>query len=214
MIDFIAKGIDSIDNSGGQEHMDFFMCLCRSTNERLNMDFADFTEPVLDHIPVWAPTLLIDKDESVRRNMQNILEGMVFNDNTVEGNTEDTEQNGERQTTITRERRHNICRRLPNACLERLKSAFLADRISHIDARLLENITPVINYCLATFYDDSETDQQEVQQANELLSLLKSMSLEEVPDDAPSESDVASVEEWDANSVIASDSEMGVAGSP
>lgn len=69
----------------------------------------------------------------------------------------------------------------------------------------------------------------------ELLSLLKSMSLEEVPDDAPSgmlqslslvnghgtssnptplESDVASVEEWDANSVIASDSEMGVAGSP
>lgn len=60
------------------------------------------------------------------------------------------------------------------------------------------------------------------------------MSLEEVPDDAPSgmleslsllngpgtssnsilESDVASVEEWDANSVIASDSEMGVAGSP
>lgn len=61
------------------------------------------------------------------------------------------------------------------------------------------------------------------------------MSLEEVPDDPPSgmleslsllngpvtssnsiplESDVASVEEWDANSVIASDSEMGVAGSP
>lgn len=61
------------------------------------------------------------------------------------------------------------------------------------------------------------------------------MSLEEVPDDPPSgmlqslsllngpgtssnpislESDMASVEEWDANSAIASDSEMGVAGSP
>lgn len=61
------------------------------------------------------------------------------------------------------------------------------------------------------------------------------MSLEDVPDDPPSgmlqylsllngpgtssnpiplESDVASVEDWDANSVIATDSEMGVAGSP
>jgi ubiquitin carboxyl-terminal hydrolase 34 len=61
------------------------------------------------------------------------------------------------------------------------------------------------------------------------------MSLEEVPDDPPSgmlqslsllngpgissnpiplESDVGSVEEWDANSAIASDSEMGLAGSP
>ncbi|KAI1835108.1 hypothetical protein DTO006G1_6636 [Penicillium roqueforti] len=214
MIDFVAKGVESIDNSGGQEHIDFFMCLCRSTNERLNMDSANFAEIVLDNISVWAPTLLIDKDETVRRNMQNILEETIFNDKIVEGNTADSEQNGEWQTIITPERRHSLCRRLPNACIERLKSAFLTDQISHIDARLLENITPVINYCLATFYDDSEADQQEVQQANELISLLKSMSLEDVPDDPPSESDVASVEDWDANSVIATDSEMGVAGSP
>ncbi|QQK40129.1 Ubiquitin Carboxy-terminal hydrolase, putative [Penicillium digitatum] len=214
MVDFIAKGIDSIDNSGGQEHMDFFMCLCRVTNERLNMGSADFTELVFDNIPVWAPTLLIDKDEIIRHNMQKIIDETVINDNIVEGNTDDSELNGDWRTTITQERRHKICRRLPIACIERLKSAFLSDQISHIDARLLENITPVINYCLATFYDDSETDQQEVQQANELLALLKSMSLEEVPDYPPSESDVASVEEWDANSVIASDSEMGVAGSP
>lgn len=166
MIDFVAKGVESIDNSGGQEHIDFFMCLCRSTNERLNMDSANFAEIVLDNISVWAPTLLIDKDETVRRNMQNILEETIFNDKIVEGNTADSEQNGEWQTIITPERRHSLCRRLPNACIERLKSAFLTDQISHIDARLLENITPVINYCLATFYDDSEADQQEVQQAN------------------------------------------------
>ncbi|KAJ5964740.1 uncharacterized protein N7479_004616 [Penicillium vulpinum] len=235
IIDFVAKGVESIDNSGGQEHMDFFMCLCRSTNERLNMDSASFTEIVLETIPVWAPTLLIDRDEIVRRNMHNILNEMIFNDKNVEVNAEESEQNGEWQTTITREQRHSICRRLPNACIERLRSAFLTDQISHIDARLLENIIPVINYCLATFYDDSETDQQEVQQMNEILSLLKSMSLEEVPDDPPSgmlkslslvngtgtssnpihlDSDVASVEEWDANSAIATDSEVGVAGSP
>ncbi|CAI7640164.1 unnamed protein product [Penicillium glandicola] len=214
MIDFVSKGVESIDNSGGQEHIDFFMCLCRSTNQRLNMDSANFIELVLDNISVWAPTLLIDKDEIVRRNMHNILDEMVFSNKIVDTDTEDPEQNDEYQATITREQRHNICRRLPSACIERLRAAFLTDQISHIDARLLENITPVINYCLATFYDDSETDQQEVEQANELLSLLKSMSLEEVPDDPPSESDVASVEEWDANSAIATDSEMGVAGSP
>ncbi|KAJ5502999.1 Peptidase C19 ubiquitin carboxyl-terminal hydrolase 2 [Penicillium fimorum] len=214
MIDFVAKGVESIDNSGGQEHIDFFMRLCRGNNQRLNMDSAEFKEIVLDSISVWAPTLLIDKDETVRRSMHNILDEMVFNDKIVESTTEVSEQNGEWQTTITPERRHSICRRLPNACIERLKSAFLTDQISHIDARLLENITPVINYCLATFYDDSEADQQEVQQVTEILSLLKSMSLEEAPDDPPSESDVASVEEWDANSAIASDSEMGVAGSP
>lgn len=172
MVDFVAKGIDSIDNSGGQEHMDFFMSICRSTNKRLSMGSADFTELVLDNIPVWAPTLLIDKDENIRRNMQNILDEMVFNDMIVEGNTEDSEQNGDWRTAITREQRHNICRRLPSACIERLKSAFLSDQISHVDARLLENITPVINYCLATFYDDSETDQQEVQQANGMLECI------------------------------------------
>ena len=172
MIEFIAKGVESIDNSGGQEHIDFFVCLCRSTNERLNMDSANFTEIVLDNISVWAPTLLIDKDETVRRNMQNILEETIFNDKIVEGNTVDSEQNSEWQTLITPERRHSLCRRLPNACIERLKSAFLTDQISHIDARLLENITPVINYCLATFYDDSEADQQEVQQANGMSEFL------------------------------------------
>ncbi|KAJ5446004.1 Peptidase C19 ubiquitin carboxyl-terminal hydrolase 2 [Penicillium cf. griseofulvum] len=211
MIDFVAKGVESIDNSGGQEHIDFFMRLCRGNNQRLNMDSAKFTDLVLDNISVWAPTLLIDKDETVRRNMHNILDEMIFNGRIVEASTEDSEQTGE---CITPERRRSICRQLPNACIERLKSAFLTDQISHIDARLLENITPVINYCLATFYDNSETDRQEVQQVTEILSLLKSMSLEEVPDDLPSESDVASVEEWDVNSAIATDSEMGVAGSP
>jgi ubiquitin carboxyl-terminal hydrolase 34 len=162
MIDFVAKGVESIDNSGGQEHIDFFMRLCRGNNQRLNMDAAKFTDLVLDNISVWAPTLLIDKDETVRRNMHNILDEMIFNDKIVEASTEDFEQTGE---CITPERRRSIGRQLPNACIERLKSAFLTDQISHIDARLLENITPVINYCLATFYDDSETDQQEIQQA-------------------------------------------------
>lgn len=172
MIDFIAKGVESIDNSGGQEHIDFFMCLCRGNNERLNMDSANFTEVVLDNISVWAPTLLIDKDETVRRHMQNILDEMIFYDKIVEDNAEDSGQNGEGQTIITPERRHSICRRLLNACIERLKSAFLTEQLSHIDARLLENITPVINYCLATFYDDSETDQQEVQQANGMFNCI------------------------------------------
>jgi ubiquitin carboxyl-terminal hydrolase 34 len=172
MIGFIAEGVESIDNSGGQEHIEFFKCLCRSTNERLNMDSAEFTELVLNTISVWAPTLLIDRDEAVRRNMQSILDATIFNDNIVEGNIEDPGQNGEWQTTITPERRHSIGRRLPIACMERLKSAFLTDQIRHIDARLLENITPVINYCLATFYDDSETDQEEVQQANGMFEFM------------------------------------------
>jgi ubiquitin carboxyl-terminal hydrolase 34 len=71
---------------------------------------------------------------------------------------------------------------------------------------------------------------------SDLLNILETMSLQEIHNDVPSgmwqlvsprlsgtiaypyplrkDSDVASVEEWEANSAIASDSEVGVRGSP
>ncbi|KAJ5788202.1 hypothetical protein N7457_003192 [Penicillium paradoxum] len=244
MIEFIAKGVESINNSGGQEHIDFFMHLCHGTNERLNMEPATFKELVLESIPIWAPTLLIYKDETVRRNMHNVLEEKLFKEENTETDAADIEQDGdlpndelqtlEQQKSTTQARRHNIGRRLLRSCIHRLKLSFLNDQINHVDGRLLENIAPVMNYCLATFYGD-ETDQDDGLQAKELLSLLRAMSLEEVPDDPPSgrlrflslvngpetssnpiplESDVVSVEEWEANSAIATDSETGVPGSP
>ncbi len=82
------------------------------------MDCAGFTELVLNTILSGPFDLLIDRDEAVRRNMQNILDATVFNDEIVEGNIEDSGQVGEWQTTITPERRHSIGRRLPIACME------------------------------------------------------------------------------------------------
>ncbi|CAG8135950.1 unnamed protein product [Penicillium salamii] len=240
VVNYIACGIDTIDNSGGQEHMDFFTQICDLTNQRLNLGPRDFTKLTLGHLPTIAPVLLIDRDEIVRQNMQSILDEAFAgyqNAGTAEQNDQENEQeneSGNLSHVIVRDELNLLGRLLQKSCAERLTAAFLKEQTRPIDVRQLESILSVINYCLTTFYDDNDADEAEVQKTRELLTILRNMSLQEVPDDPASgtiqsllplnsepvtdpmtpESEVASGEEWDANSVIVSDSDGGVRGSP
>jgi ubiquitin carboxyl-terminal hydrolase 34 len=171
IITFIANGVETIDSSGGQEHMDFFTRICGITNQRLNMDSRAFTELSLSHLPAYAPTLLIDREESVRQSMQSILNEVFVGDKDEATDRPDIPQNGEENEqeeggnilyNTMREERSIIGRRLQKACVERLTTAFVKDPIRPVDARQLECIISVINYCISTFYGDSEEDENEV----------------------------------------------------
>jgi ubiquitin carboxyl-terminal hydrolase 34 len=174
MVEFIAKGVETINNSGGKEHLAFFTGLCDGTNERLGMESAFFTEIVLKTLPLWAPTLLIDKDRAVRGEVHNFINAMLLGDENSEVDTpgpeRDEGQAGESETR--NELRRNIGRALVDHCLGRLKKSFLNDQIRHIDRRQLENIMPVMNICLGAFYDESDADQDQVQQVESMFEQL------------------------------------------
>ncbi|KAJ5143206.1 Protein of unknown function DUF3517, partial [Penicillium bovifimosum] len=232
LIEFIAKGVETINNSGGKVHLAFFTRLCHETNERLGVESAFFAEIVLKTLFLWAPTLLIDKDSAVRGEVHDLINAMLFPENSEDGTARAERDEGEAGESETgNELRRNVGRALLDYCLGRLKKSFLDDQIRHIDRRQLEHIIPVMNNCLGAFYDESDADQDQVRQVEALFSLLGSMYCEENPDEVPSgrlqsltllngrgtssnpeflDSDVASLEEWGGDS----DSDIRVAGSP
>ncbi|KAJ5770638.1 uncharacterized protein N7511_002689 [Penicillium nucicola] len=219
MITWVANGVESIDSSGGQEHITFFITLCQSTNERLKLSGEAFAEIVFTMIPTWAPTLLIDRNENVRISMQNILSVWVFIEGNEESTSDESEENDETDhspetNNPLEKRRPVIGRGLVRACIDRIKTAFVKDPPRRVDDRQVERIVAVMNYCLGKYFTDSEEDQQIVTEAKDLIMLLETLTMEDFADDQASESDVPSPEEWEANSAMASDSEVGVAGSP
>lgn len=169
MINFVANGIDTIDSSGGQEHLNFFTHVCDITNRRLGLSRRDFSKICLNHLPTFAPTLLIDREVSVRHNTRAVLDEIFAGAKDEAATQIDTEQNGEDNDSgslsniIVGEECTALGRRLQISCADRLQRAFSKEELRHIDYRQLESIIAVINYCLSTFYGDSEEDANEVQ---------------------------------------------------
>ncbi|CAG7920692.1 unnamed protein product [Penicillium olsonii] len=164
LVNYIAGGIDTIDNSGGQEHMDFFTQICDITNSRLNLGPQAFTKLSLNHLPTIAPVLLIDSDETVRQNMQTVLDELFAGAQKEakaeqDGQTQDSERPSQ---VIVGDELVSLGRLLHKNCTERLTLAFLKEQTRPIDGRQLEPILSVINYCLDIFYDDSEADEAEI----------------------------------------------------
>jgi ubiquitin carboxyl-terminal hydrolase 34 len=176
MITFVANGVDSIDSSGGQEHIAFFISLCQTSNERLNLSANALAEIVFTMIPTWAPTLLIDRNENVRQSMQNILGVWVFTDRNEEASSEENEENDETDHDPIQKRRPIIGRGLVRASIDRLKTAFVKDPPRHVDGRQIENIAAVMQYCLGNYFSDSEEDQQTVTEAKSIFQFFFSLA--------------------------------------
>ncbi|KAJ5605623.1 hypothetical protein N7510_008404 [Penicillium lagena] len=153
MIDFVAKGVETINNSGGLEHLEFFTHLCRLSNERANLDHNNFTQLSMEKIPDWAPTLLIDKDRNVRHATISALSTLLFSDT--------DEANDEYQARCA-----TIARELMTACVNRIDKSFLHSDVQTVESRIVEAVIQVINHCLETFYDESkEEDKKVIQEA-------------------------------------------------
>ncbi|KAL2832877.1 hypothetical protein BDW59DRAFT_138793 [Aspergillus cavernicola] len=201
IIDYVAKGVETISNSGGKEHLTFFTSLMASRNERLGLDDTWFLSHVVELVPEWVPSLLIYPDRGVRSMTVELLRRVLFN--------------GE-ASTMSEEwpaRHAGIAKELVSTSIDKLRKIYLAGPGVNIEARALEAIRTVVDHCLASYFTDTEEDQRIVRQAQAVLAATEETAVE-VPEDLASESDMPSPEEWEDNSMMASDSEMGLAGTP
>ncbi|KAL4986994.1 hypothetical protein BDW68DRAFT_162080 [Aspergillus falconensis] len=201
ILNHVAKGVDTINDSGGREHLLFFTNTMNSRNERLGLDDTWFSSQVIELIPDWVPALLMYPDRTIRNMTMDFLRKILFSEET----TADGEEGQSRYADVARE--------LVSACVEKLRRIYIATPGISVEAGALEIIRTVIDYCLTSHFADTEEDQKIVSQAQAVISAIEEMAVE-IPEELPSESDVPSPEEWDDGSMLASDSEMGMAGTP
>ncbi|KAL1967875.1 hypothetical protein VTN77DRAFT_2564 [Rasamsonia byssochlamydoides] len=202
LIDYVAKGVESINNSGGKEHLAFFSNLLSIRNERIGKDETWFSTHVVERIPDWAPTLLIYVDKTVRSLTFDFLRQILFN-------KEHEEMSDECRLFYTK-----VAKDLTQASVERLRKTYLVTPGQNIEAKVVETINLVINHCLEMYYDEGdEEDAEFMQQAAAVSSAIEELSVE-LPEELASESDFPSPEDWEDNSMMASDSELGLAGTP
>ncbi|KAJ9326994.1 hypothetical protein DTO027B3_2234 [Paecilomyces variotii] len=200
LVDYVAKGVESINNSGGREHLAFFTNLISLRNDKIGKDEVWFTALVTERIPDWAPTLLMYAEKTVRNMTFEVLRHMLF----MKGQEEMSDESRMYYTKVGKE--------LAHACVDKLRKTYLVNSSQSVEARVVEIIIWVISHCLETYYDDSEEDAEFVHQATAVHTAIEELSVD-LPDPT-SESDLPSPEDWEDNSMMASDSEVGLAGSP
>ncbi|PGH23651.1 hypothetical protein AJ80_02257 [Polytolypa hystricis UAMH7299] len=173
MIDFVAKGVDSINESGGQQHLAFFQSLLSHfENDNIDKDETWFWTVAVDRTPDWAPTLLHYPDRLVRASTTDLLRTHVF------GKDSDELEDEHRQFYA------RIARDLCHACVDRLQRYYvIAKPAPLVDTRSLENITAVITHSLGAYFDEAvEEDAEFMQQAGNTIATLEQLGAE-VPDE-------------------------------
>lgn len=156
LVDFVAKGVESINNSGGREHLSFFTSVLGVHNDRIEKDEKWFSSLIIARIPDWAPTLLLYGERAVREMTFEALRRIIF-----------IEQDDFPADLAT------VGQELARACIDRLQKQYLKVPDQNVDARTVDIILRVISHCLDTFFGESEDDQDFVQQAKgELIASI------------------------------------------
>ncbi|PYH95762.1 ubiquitin hydrolase [Aspergillus ellipticus CBS 707.79] len=201
LIDFVAKGVETINNNGGKEHLSFFTSIMGSRNDRLGLGEVWFLTQLVDKVPDWAPTLLIFPERAVRHMTLEVLRQILFS-----GEVEEMGDDWQAHQT-------EVAKKLVHASVDRLRKAYLTVPGCNIEARAVESIRTVIEHCLSAYFGASDEDQEVILQAQETITAIEDLVVD-VPEELASVSDLPSSEDWEDNSAMASDSEMGLAGSP
>ena len=152
MIRYIAEEVDTIGETGGQEHVTFFSQARRVVNVRNNFEPAFISRAVLRSVPQWAPPLLLFKDESVRSSTLDLLKHLIF---CHDLRTMDDEEHADLIETAAKD--------LQVACTRRCTS--LVRLQQPIIGSIVEQIMSVIRHCLTHYYDVNE-DQRPVAEAD------------------------------------------------
>ncbi|KAL1955095.1 hypothetical protein VTO42DRAFT_9029 [Malbranchea cinnamomea] len=205
IVDYTAKGVESINESGGREHLAFFQNLVTIRNDKIQRDDFWFWSLVVERIPDWAPTLLHYPDRFVRSATVEFLQQLLFS-KAMEETTEDF-----------REFYRKVGRELGQACVDRLQRVYVSPPGGqvNVDSRVVGTITSVINYTIENYYDgtgENQEDMEFIQGAAAVLTALEQLTVD-IPEELVSESEFPS-DVWEDHSVIGSDSDVGLVGSP
>ncbi|KAM5459241.1 putative ubiquitinyl hydrolase 1 [Microsporum canis] len=205
LIEFATKSVDSINEAGGRDHVTFIQTIATLNNGAiLEKDENFFLSLVLEMAPYWAPTLLHYDDRLVRDSAYEYLQEILF--------SKDLEDAAE----TTRQFYQRTGRRLGQACVDKLRTTYLTSSNTQtvVDASTVEIIQYVIKLCMEKYFDEEniEGDRAIIERAGAVIAGLEQYTVE-MPEEIGSGPDFPS-DTWEDNSVIASDSEIGLATSP
>lgn len=139
MVVLIAREVDTIGLHGGKEHLEFFTQARRIQSSRMRSS-QFFSRLVLQHVPLWAPPLVMYWEECVRTGTIELLKTLVF-DHDI--HNMDDEQQAEEIERIAKE----LCR----ACVKRIQDQIVTPRRS-VELRSIENVSMIIRHCIQTYY--------------------------------------------------------------
>lgn len=248
LIDHVAKGVESINHSGGKEHLAFFSHLLGCRNERLDKSEGWFVGLVTERVSDWAPTLLLYPDRNVRSLTVDMLRELVFRKAAADDTpAEDDDNNATNNDDESRAYYVHLARELAQMCVERLRKTYLEAPGQGIEAKVIDTINMVVNHVLESYYNEADPDDAEfMRQAagmyHPLIIFLNQIELTgpiavssavdelsvELPEEIPSgksgfsfsqsaelSSDIDAVlDDWEDNSMLGSDSEVGMIGTP
>lgn len=139
MVVLIAREVDTIGLHGGKEHLEFFTQARRIQSSRMRSS-QFFSRLVLQHVPLWAPPLVMYWEECVRTGTIELLKTLVF-DHDI--HNMDDEQQAEEIERIAKE----LCR----ACVKRIQDQIVTPRRS-VEVRSVEGVIMIIRHCIQTYY--------------------------------------------------------------
>ena len=158
LVDFATKGVDSINNSGGIEHLAFITSVVAMHNEAIGKEADWFSSLVIERISYWAPTLLIYPDKSIRNTTVDLLRQILFtNEGLIDGNPQEAEHI------------RDLAKGLAKACVDKLRSTCLSAAEQNVETRSVDLINMVISHCLATYFSQSDEDQEFIREAQGML---------------------------------------------
>ena len=165
MVDHVAKGMESINHSGGKEHLAFFSHLLNCRNERLDKSEAWFVGLVTERVPDWAPTLLLYPDRNVRSLTVEMLKDLVFrkaaaDDTPAEDDSENNVNNND-DDDESRAYYVHVARELAQMCVERLRKTYLEAPGQGVEAKIVDTINMVVNHVLESYYNEVDPDDAE-----------------------------------------------------
>lgn len=175
LIDFTAKGVESIGDTGGDEHIRFFQRIIATRNNIIPCDQLWFCTLVVERIPDWAPTLLHYHDRSVRNATVEFLQQLLFS------------KVQEELTDELRESYRDIARLLAQACLDRLQRVYVTPPGGpvSVDSRVVEIIVNVINHIVENYFDASGQTPEDLAFIQRVATMLD--AVEQLTVDIPEE---------------------------
>jgi ubiquitin carboxyl-terminal hydrolase 34 len=151
MITQVAKEVETIGNSGGADHLDFFQKARRLRNDHFSGDASAslFSQHVLTLVPNWAPTLLVYPDDAVRSDTIRLLAHLVFNDD-LRGN--DDEELVDKVNGIAK----NLCK----VCLRKIQENYVLPG-KPVNIKIVHEIIRVVDHCIegGYFHVDDDSDR-------------------------------------------------------
>ncbi|KAK2743058.1 hypothetical protein FQN57_005014 [Myotisia sp. PD_48] len=150
LVELAAKSVDSINDSGGRDHITFIQALSNLHNETIcEKEKFFFYTLVIELAPFWAPTLLQYDDSIVRGTTLDHLQDILF--------TKDLDDMPESYRRFYL----GVGRQLEQACVEKLRNTYLINASSaqpSVDSAVVEIIKYVISICVDKYFDADQIE--------------------------------------------------------